>query len=526
MIRQEVHGEPRNEHADRHSVDERRWLAAANLQEAADFLAARDPGIRPPLPEGRELRAYQEAGIAALLRRLGVLEARIPEDIRGGVLLADEMGLGKTAQAIAVCNWLKGAAFPLLIVCPRSVKLVWRNEWQAWSTSGIEPLIIPATPTDEMLSAAKRAPLIVVNYDKFSRAGKLQELLVKRAWSTLILDECHYIKETRSRRSKAILRINATRTIALTGTPMVNRPSELWTQSERVAPSFLGRFPEYAIRYCNAWHEHRFLSNGRRYSALCGTDGSSNLPELRHRMRASVMVRRHKKNVLHELPAKQRLLVCIEPPKAVIAAIDAFEAELSEEGFPMEVLELAFVSGLRSAVPQLTLPRRLIKNLATLRRRLGMAKREAALDLIRDSVSKSGDKIVVFAHHREVIDTIYKSLGAFGRVRIYGKDNDAARKEAVLRFREDPDCRIFLGSIGAAREGITLTAASDVIFVETDWVPGSILQAEDRCHRIGQQSSVTIRWIVWDNTLDAIIAQKIVAKLRDIDTVTGPSVGE
>ena len=503
----------------------RAWRAAAKLQLCADQIAAKNPYYAPPLPEGVELRPYQMQGVSAILRRLGYLPntTRPPNDVPQGILLGDEMGLGKTPQAIAVCNWLGEKALPLLIVCPNNVKLVWRDEWPRWSVSGLPIMTLPGKITAAHLRAAAEAPVIIVNYDKFSRKSAFLEILESRNWATLILDECHYIKERTSKRSKSIMALKAQITLALTGTPMVNRPAELWTQTEKLAPGFLGLFPDYALRYCNAWYEQIPVAGNRTRKILVGHDGTSNLVELGNRLRASVMIRRHKRDVLTELPPKQRQLLCMEPPPHLKNMLETAKKNIENKGYSWENIEEMLAGSIESAVSRLSLPTEMAEHLSIIRHDLGVAKVQPAVELIRDTVAASG-KITVFAYHRDVVEGLYGSLSELNPVRIYGGSQESERELAITRFQNDPACKVFIGSIGASREGITLTAASDLLFVETDWVPGNILQAEDRCHRIGQNSAVQVRWMVWDSTLDVLIARKVMKKLEHIESVTGISL--
>lgn len=127
-------------------------------------------------------------------------------------------------------------------------------------------------------------------------------------------------------------------------------------------------------------------------------------------------------------------------------------------------------------------------------------------------------KVIVFAHHRDVIDAIANHYGKQA-VKLYGGMSEKAKDEAVTRFMTDPSVRVFVGSITAAGVGLTLTAASHVIFAELDWVPGNVTQAEDRAHRIGQKDSVLVQHLVVDGSLDAKMAKTIVEKQRIADAV-------
>src|SRR5690606_646396 len=135
--------------------------------------------------------------------------------------------------------------------------------------------------------------------------------------------------------------------------------------------------------------------------------------------------------------------------------------------------------------------RHAFEEMTAARRETARAKIDAAIEHIKESL-ESSTKIVVFAHHKDIIDRLVSDLGDYGAVRVDGSTPMAERQTAVDRFQSDEDCRVFVGSIGAAGVGLTLTASSHVIFVEFPWTPSEISQAEDRCHRIGQANSVLV----------------------------------
>ena len=134
-------------------------------------------------------------------------------------------------------------------------------------------------------------------------------------------------------------------------------------------------------------------------------------------------------------------------------------------------------------------------------------------------------KVVVFAHHKDVVRAIASEFGNTA-VTLVGDTPMAQRQAAVDRFQNDPDCQVFIGSIGAAGVGHTLTAASTVIFVELDWVPANISQAEDRCHRIGQTSSVLVQHLVLEGSIDAHMAETVIAKQGIIGQALDNEIGE
>ena len=154
--------------------------------------------------------------------------------------------------------------------------------------------------------------------------------------------------------------------------------------------------------------------------------------------------------------------------------------------------------------------------MATLRRETAIAKAPLVAAHVRDAVD-AGGKVVVFAHHHEVIDTLMSELDDLGCVKLDGRDNMQARNAAVNAFQEDEDVNVFVGGIQAAGVGLTLTASSHVVFAELDWVPGNISQAEDRCHRIGQADQVLVQHLVFERSIDVRLARTLVSKQAVID---------
>lgn len=457
-----------------------------------------------PCPAGRAYLPYQRAGIAYAMARQSTL-------------FGDEMGLGKTIQAIGVIN-ADETIKRVLVICPASLKLNWRRELERWLTRSLKSII--ADGKNCPVDAATE--ILIVNYDI---ADKHSAALRSIPWDCLIVDEAHYLKNDKAKRTKAILGaaakkgdgpipgIRAQRKLFLTGTPIPNRPIEGWTIFSALAPDEFRSFWGYAKRYCNA----------TQGSYGWDMTGSANLGELQDKLRASIMVRRLKKDVLTELPAKRRAVVEISQngaSKIVAAEQNAYAAhEAAIERTRAEV-ELAkaesvdlyerMVAELREAV------RSAFTELSKVRHQVAVAKIPHVVEHLRNALE--GGKVVVFAHHRDVVAGIMAELeNEYGAVKVTGEDSMQDRQAAVDRFQSDDSCRLFVGNIQAAGVGITLTAASHVVFAELDWVPGNVSQAEDRCHRIGQRDMVLVEHLVLDGSLDAQMAHTIVEKQAVID---------
>jgi len=437
-----------------------------------------------PLASG-SLFAFQKAGISYILQT-------------NRCLIADEMGLGKTIQAITVCNVVKPRN--VLIVCPASLKINWAREWDKFSTLEIKPSII--------------------NYDILK---KHSVAIHSEEYDVLILDECHYLKNSKAQRTKEIIGekmprrrgqwiippIRAHRVMALTGTPILNRPEEIYTLLNYLLPTGFPDSFKFGKRYCNGHH------NGFGWDF----SGSSNLAELQQKLRSTIMLRRLKKDVLLELPNKIRQVIefdiyrgkkILKKEKKLFAFLDALsKPDLTEEEF-------------RRVVSTLETPKAPgFEELSKARKEVAELKLPMCIDHLKELLA-STTKVVCFCHH---IDTARGIQEAFGKeaVMLIGGMTDRRKQKAVDSFQNDSSVKLFIGNIKAAGVGLTLTAASTVVFVESDWVPGNMSQCEDRCHRIGQKNSVLVQHLVLAQSLDAYMARKIILKQQIIERAVDES---
>ncbi len=502
----------------RWNPDKRRWwtdkaVVAVTFKDVADEAAISEiekaekaieasssaqalTSIEIPVPEGKTLFPYQKAGIEYAVQNRSVL-------------IGDEMGLGKTVQAIAVINVEKPKT--VLIVCPATLKINWQKECNRWL---VDPYRIHILRSGDTFPALPE--IVIMNYDI---AAKYADEIRSVKWDLLICDEAHYMKNPKAARTKALLGegkkvrpLDAEKRIFLTGTPITNRPVELWPLVNYLFPAQFSNFFSFVKRYCDA------VSN--RY----GWDfsGASNLDELQQTLRSAGMIRRMKAQVLTELPAKIRQVISL-PSDSVsrlvkkenehgdalekrVKAIKA-EAKRSKASGDKEAYAAA-VGQLRQAYSVA------FEEMAAIRRELAQAKIPFVIEHITDIVESNG-KVVVMAHHREVVDALQNHFG-LSAVKLYGGMSDVEKESSVTRFQNDPTCKIFVGSIRAAGVGITLTAAAKVVFAELDWTPANMMQAEDRCHRIGQTESVLVQHLVFDGSLDARMAEILVEKMAVI----------
>lgn len=412
-----------------------------------------------------------------------------------GVMIADQMGLGKTVQALAVLAATE--AFPALIVCPASLKMNWQREAERW---------IPGRSV-QILSGTKphrtEADVLILNYDILD--GWADAIDGLRA---VILDESHYIKNGATIRTKAAIRLSdrldpeAIR-LCLTGTPVVNVPGEIVTQLR-----FLHRIEEFG-----GVAEFR-----NRYQT------GKNLPELNRRLRASLMVRRRKDDVLTELPPKRWSSIVVEGDPTIMREyrkaeddIVFFLAEQARRNAEAsgatteEAKRAAWEQATRAEAAQHLVAVTALKKLAA------RAKVSAARQWIADFV-ETGSKLVLFAHHREIVDLLDEEF-AHG-CSISGDTPILDRQAAVDRFQNVEEQKTIACSLKAAGVGITLTAASDLLFLEQGWTPADMDQASDRCHRFGQTDSVTAWTMICAGTIDEDIASLIASKRIIVDAAT------
>jgi SWI/SNF-related matrix-associated actin-dependent regulator 1 of chromatin subfamily A len=458
------------------------------------------------VPEGCAYLPYQKAGIA------------FGRD-KDAILNADAPGLGKTIQAIGTVNLLDPAPQNILVICPTSLRLNWQREARKWLVS---PHEIEVVDHNDPIKTPLMSHLVITNYERLSRNKSITD----RAWDLVIVDEAHYIKNPKAKRSKLCYELlgRTKRKMLLTGTPILNKPAELQPLIGILDPD---RFGDPRVKYTKQkWH---FLSRycGAHQEPIPGRgltwmfDGATHLDELQERLRSTIMIRRLKEDVLTELPPKRRSIVPLSVEwndpvglRTHLEALEAAEAELRlARAEDDKIAYNAAAKKLRYANDVA------FTEMAAYRHRLALAKVPATLDYIETMLESGIEKVVVFAHHRDVIDALEKAFEEKGHkpVKIYGGVSDKIKDEAVQTFQNDPSCHIFIGNIQAAGVGLTLTAASHVVFLELSWVPAEITQCEDRLHRIGQRDVVFVHQLVIDGTLDAYMVEKVVWKQEIAD---------
>lgn len=374
---------------------------------------------------------------------------------------------------------------------------------------------------------------------------KVVESLHSRKWDLIVADESHFLKNIQAKRTKAILGDRykkkpgladiARKRLFLTGTPIPNRPFEIWPIASALAPETFGNMKAFMRRYCNGHEE--WVSKTKK---IWKFDGATNLEELQEKLRGACLLRRLKQDVLKELPAKRRQIIAL-PPTEEAKTLIAQEAEEWEKKFSSDMAIVEATAQIASesndqqawdaAAEKLKYIQKVaFMEMARIRRQLALVKVPTVIEYLDNMFEEGVDKIICFAHHKEVIHKIQEHFGK-SAVSLFGETKMNDRQRAVDLF-QDPKSpiKIFIGGIMAAGTGITLTASSNVVFAEEDWTPGTINQCEDRAHRVGQHSSVLVQHLVLDGSLDARMIQMIVEKQeiadRALDRSTDVAVGD
>ncbi|HEY5194915.1 MAG TPA: DEAD/DEAH box helicase [Solirubrobacteraceae bacterium] len=442
---------------------------------------------------GGELKPFQRAGVAYLLEQRRAF-------------LADEQGLGKTIEALATLE--ADGAYPAVVVCPASLKLNWMREIERWlpgrsaqTLTGlgskrarpVDPASGGHTPDGVVSAAIPPADITVVNYDILAARAQALAALAPRA---LVLDESHYCKNAAAKRTQAVARLATSvpsdgLVLALTGTPVMNRPPELIAQLR-----ILGRLADFGSG----------AQFGRRFK------GADAHVRLHWHLRSRCFVRRLKADVLPQLPAKTRTVVPVEldnEPEYRLAETDVI-AWLRSRPLDLSELDAKIAAALRAE--------RLVR-LNALKMLAARGKLHAALAWIHDFCS-SGERLVVFARHREIQRAVIERFPH--ALHILGEDTHTARDASLSAFQaaDRSGNQLIVCSIEVAGQGITLTQASNVAFLELDWTPAKHDQAEDRCHRIGQQDAVNAWYLLAANTIDETMATLLERKRAIIGAVT------
>ncbi len=436
------------------------------------------------------LRPYQEAGLSWL---------KFIHDIGSGGVLADDMGLGKTVQTIALLLAVKQEekTVSALIVAPTSVVTNWERELERFSPT-LKVALWHGADRKEQMDAVKGAEVVITSYALLRRD---EEFLSTLDLGYAILDEAQHVKNPMSATAAAAKRIRARRRLALTGTPIENRLSEIWSIFDFVSPGLLGPLDKFEQRFSKP------IEAGDYKTA--------------QRLRATIhpfILRRTKQEVAKDLPEKietdqicdltgDQRMVYQQVAREVRAQV---LGEVERVGLAKSQLQiLAGLTRLRQAAcdPRLLgLPREFTDE--------DSGKLVALRELVQNAI-EGGHKVLVFSQFVMMLKIIEKAMKDDGVTYEYLDGSTKDRAERVERFQTDPSVPVFLISLKAGGTGLNLTAADTVIHFDPWWNPAVEQQATDRAHRIGQSKVVTAYRLVAATTIEEKI-QVLKGKKREL----------
>lgn len=465
--------------------------------EQTDFTIPPLPMMDDSLLAGlkRTLFPFQRTGVAYTLKKKRLI-------------IGDQMGLGKTTQSIAAIDVAK--SFPCLVICPSSLKINWQREWETVTNKKAILLNDRIRNNFHKYYEAGLAQVFIVNYeslkkffvesinkpdDKPLRLNHIVFNSKRDFFKSVIIDESHRVKSPKTQQTKFTKGICEKKeyVLALTGTPVVNKPLDLVAQLGIIdRMQEFGGYNHFTKRYCS------------------GKNEASNLKELNYKLNLNCYYSRKKSEVLTDLPAKMRQVVYCQIDADHLHEYNAAEDDLASylaqfKNYTAEQIDKAMRGEVMVRVTKL-------KNIAA------RGKLNDVYSFI-DDVLESGEKLVVFGHLKEVIGRL-KDRYPDARM-ITGETSINDRQQAVDDFQTKKDVQLILCSIFAAGVGITLTASSRVAFVEQGWTAAIHDQCEDRCHRIGQHDSVQCTYFLGKGTIDEDIYDIIQKKRHIGGTVSG-----
>lgn len=407
----------------------------------------------------------------------------------GQCLLSLDMGLGKTP--VSLCWIAEHSAWPAVVVCPASVKEHWRQQARQWIGKRV---FLGQGQKPDPQPPPEKDWLLVVNWDILQYWATV---LCQWGPKMVVFDEIHFAANRERKRTKSATQLarHCEYRLGLSGTPMLNRPVELWKPLNIVLPQLFPSFWKYATRYCNPKR------------TPWGTDfkGASNTEELHKILTETVMIRRRKQDVLQDLPDKMRSVV---PLRMVRPEVYKFATENFLQWLSEQSTERAKRASRAIAVTKLGYLKRLAAKL----------KLVAARRWIQDFFEADPDgKLVVFGIHPGFLEAVARKIKQ-PYVMVTGKTPMHQRKESIQRFQQKAS--IFFGQMQAVGTGVDgLQCAQACAFAELGWRPGDHLQAEDRLHRIGQRDAVVVYYLVATGTVEELLCRVIQQKQAVLSSV-------
>ena len=440
-------------------------------------------------------------------------------------MLVWDPGVGKTPTAVRAC--VEANAKRILGFCPPIGTAVWRQHFKDWSD--IQDIrVADVHDLDRPYSFVNGWGVRII---PFSRARSTSSVIAAAAsvgrWDVVIIDEAHYLKNSGAQRTQAVYgdRIDlkgspledAAHVWCLTGTPLLNHPAEFWTHLHALAPDTI-ILPQLGVMSETVFTDRFCVTQQTPYGVRIR--GGRNTHELGSRIKPLVD-RKRLKDVLLDMP-ELRIVDYLLPADTPIeqslrAELANAMSDLREQGFEDTLDDDALLAAVQAGGVAFS----------TVRRLIGRAKLEGVAELVADGLDDAeDDKIIVFAHHREVIDGLAARLKRFSPLVIHGGTAMKARDIAIEQFQNDERRRLIILAIEAAGEVITLHASHNVIVAEPSPVPAKNHQAIARAHRKGQRHAVLARFVLLPGTLDARLMSIIARKTRDIAQVVDGAKAE
>lgn len=392
---------------------------------------------------------------------------------------ASEMGLGKTAMTVRTLETFLPPKSKILIICPAVVTLVWETEVMKWAVD-------------------TKNEYTIISYDKAKTDHWLKDIL-SRKWEALVLDEAHYVKNPRAKRYN-ILRYTWPKIkykICLSGTPFTQSIMDAWPIFSRMSPEDFKDWSTFENRYCNIERTPWGIKHV----------GIKNHEELREIINKKFFFRFLKKDVAKDLPEKifQRI------PLGDEYLIKRTEEELKAHQRYIALFQAAIKKGFGIPTPPIAI--------ATQNREQGLKKLPAIIEFCQN-ILDSGEPLVIFCVHLELLEKLKNGLRQYNPQVITGATTEASRQAAIDGLQSGRS-NLFIGQVKAAGIGVTLTAARYCVFAELDYSPAVVSQAIDRLHRIGQKSTVNIYWFSVIGSGDEKIEEILFNKSSDFKKVLG-----
>lgn len=487
----------------------------AEQEQAIKLATAKASDFMVPTPKGLELDPYQRAAVEYCITKKASL-------------IGDDMGLGKSIEAIGLINALNQTKSPphrILIICPADIKLQWRAELRKWLTRNYsigfaQDGIFPSSD------------IVIISYHSLHRFKDKLSFY----WCLVIADEAQYVAKRTTQMARVLCGhrpnrkekkageeiqagIQAKIKVAMTGTPIRDRPRDFFQILNWLRPDLFPNRWEFLATYCGGW---QLDNKGKKYWR---DDLATNQEELQQILRANLMIRRRKKDVLTDLPEKRRSTILIPVTRAVSDKLNnplknqrvrEWMDGLAAAKAGLELAKCGTAAEYQKAVDDLQQEMdRGASATFELMHDIALAKVPAAIDIISRAIEQT-PKVGIIAHHQDVIAQFKEAFPP--AVMVTGAQSETERFNNIRAFQEDPSVGPLVGSIKAAK-GYTATAASIVYMHERSWLPADVNQAEDRFCRRGQKDRVNVFHLVLESSVDIAQVEALIWKQNQIDSI-------